>query len=108
MSLALAEKGRQTIAASLLKLVDKGKMSAPDREAVLERIVAVADLAGLAAAQMVVEAASEDPVLKCAVLKKLDNVMPAAAILAAIRRLFPSRGLARPLCALIKLLACIL
>src|SRR3954462_3218561 len=61
---ALAEAGKSTIGASLAKLVDKGKMPADDRDALLGRITASDGLAGLAEVDIAVEAATENIDLK--------------------------------------------
>ena len=51
---ARAEAGRERIAGSLQRAVDKGRLSAEEREATLGRIVASADIASVASADLVV------------------------------------------------------
>jgi 3-hydroxybutyryl-CoA dehydrogenase len=81
--LALAEKGRGTIAAQLGKLVEKGKLSAGDREAVLDRIRPAGGLGDLADVDLVVEAASEDAVIKRRLFADLDAACRPGTILAS-------------------------
>ena len=80
---ALAESGKSMIGASLTKLVDKGKMSADDRAALLDRITASDGLAGLAAVDIAVEAATENVEIKLALFREADRLMPKDAILAS-------------------------
>lgn len=83
MNIALAEKGRSQIATVLQKLVDKGKMTAADSAALIERITPVGDLEHLREVNMVVEAASEDATLKLDLFKRLDAHLPSEVILAS-------------------------
>ena len=81
--LALAEKGLGSIAGQLAKLVEKGKMTAPDRDQLLARIKPAGDLADLGAVDLVIEAASEDPAIKKRLFADLDAASRAGAILAS-------------------------
>jgi len=80
---ALAERGKAGIAAQLAKLVEKGKMAAGDREALLARIRPAGTLADLAPAELVVEAASENVELKKKLFADLDAAVRPDAILAS-------------------------
>ena len=80
---ALAESGKAVIGASLTKLVDKGKMSADDRAALLDRITASDGLAGLAGVDIAVEAATENVEIKLGLFREADRLMPKDAILAS-------------------------
>ena len=80
---ALAESGKSLIGASLAKLVDKGKMSADDRAALLDRITASDGLAGLAEVDIAVEAATENVEIKLGLFREADRLMPKEAILAS-------------------------
>ncbi|MEP7125969.1 MAG: 3-hydroxyacyl-CoA dehydrogenase NAD-binding domain-containing protein [Byssovorax sp.] len=80
---ALAESGKAVIGASLAKLVDKGKMSADDRAALLGRISASDGLAGLAEVDLAVEAATENVEIKLGLFREADRLMPKQAILAS-------------------------
>ncbi len=51
---ALAEAGKAQIATALGKLVDKGKMIAPDRDALLDRIRTAEGVAALTGADLAV------------------------------------------------------
>jgi 3-hydroxybutyryl-CoA dehydrogenase len=81
--LALAEKGRATIAAQLGKLVEKGKLGAGDREGVLDRIKPAGGLGDLGDVDLVVEAASEDAVIKRRLFAELDAACRPGTILAS-------------------------
>ena len=80
---ALAESGKTVIGASLAKLVDKGKMSADDRAALLDRITASDGLAGLAEVDVAVEAATENVEIKLGLFREADRLLPKEAILAS-------------------------
>ena len=68
----LAEKGLARVAADLAKLVEKGKMAADERDAVLARIRPVGETVALAQADFVVEAATERTEIKLDVFRMLD------------------------------------
>ena len=78
----VAKKGLARLGGSLGKLVEKGKMSAADRDALLARIVPAGDLAAAASCDIAVEAVVENLEVKHRIFKTLDGVMPAHAILA--------------------------
>ncbi len=80
---ALAESGKATIGAALAKLVDKGKISAEDRDGLLDRITASDGLAGLAEVDIAVEAATENVEIKLGLFKEADRLLPKDAILAS-------------------------
>jgi 3-hydroxybutyryl-CoA dehydrogenase len=79
----LAEGGKAQIASSLAKLVDKGKMTGVDRDALLGRIEPGDGVAALATADLAVEAATENVELKLAIFRDADRALPAGAILAS-------------------------
>lgn len=81
-SLELAEKGKATIAAQLGKLVEKGKLTAEDRDAQLLRIVAAAGPSDFNCVDLAVEAATENFELKVKLLATYDGALPEASILA--------------------------
>jgi 3-hydroxybutyryl-CoA dehydrogenase len=77
-----AERGKQVVAAALAALVEKGKVSAVEREALLERI-RPADLYGdLEAVDFVVEAATESFETKREIFRTLDQGCRAGVVLA--------------------------
>jgi len=79
----LAMKGLERISASLAKLVEKGKMNAGDRTAVLARIRAADDLQACARAQLLVEAIVENEGVKKDLFRKADALLAPEAILAS-------------------------
>ncbi len=79
----LARKGAERIAASLAKLVEKGKLSAGDRTALLARIRPVESLEECARAQLLVEAVLEDEEVKKELFRKADALLAPDAILAS-------------------------
>ncbi len=83
VSRAAAEKGYDGIEAQLARAVDKGKLSAGDRDAALRRITVASDLADLGPVHLAIEAASEDVALKRRLFADLDHICPAGAILAS-------------------------
>lgn len=81
--LARAEAGRARIAANLDRAVAKGKLTADDRDAIVARVTATADLGMARDADLVVEAVFEDADVKRALWGALDLVAPAATIFAS-------------------------
>lgn len=79
----LAEKGKNRIGGTLGKLVEKGKLPADQRDAILGRITPIADASEFAAAQIVVEAATENLELKLKLLQNADKALADGAILAS-------------------------
>jgi len=76
------DKGLSVIAANLERSVAKGRLSADDKSAVLGRIRSSTDLADMAGADVVVEAATEREDLKFGIFRDLDRICPAETILA--------------------------
>lgn len=77
-----AEAGRDGVDATLVKLVEKGKLSAVEHDNQLARIEAMADrTAAVRAADVVVEAAPEDLALKQQIFALLVKEAPAHAVL---------------------------
>jgi 3-hydroxybutyryl-CoA dehydrogenase len=79
----LLRKGREGIERSLGKLVDKGTLAAPHREAALGRLTFVTALEAVADADLVVEAVPEDLALKNSLWRELDGLCSAATIFAS-------------------------
>lgn len=75
-------KGLKGIEKNLARQVEKGKVTAPDRDAALSRIVATADLSRLAEAGLVVEAIVENEAVKQDLFSRLDAIVPPLTILA--------------------------
>jgi 3-hydroxybutyryl-CoA dehydrogenase len=78
-----AEASRSTIAKSLEKLVEKGKMQAGERETLLERIRPVAAVKDLASADVAIEAIVEDEAVKKKLFVELDGLLAPGALLAS-------------------------
>lgn len=77
------QKGLQNITNLLSKGVEKGKMSAEEKDAVLGRIKTSVDLKDMSSADFVVEAATENEPIKFKIFNDLDGICPAHAILAS-------------------------
>jgi 3-hydroxybutyryl-CoA dehydrogenase len=71
----LADKGKQKIAAILAKQVEKGKMTADARTALLGRIEPAAGIDDFRRCDFVIEAATENVELKLALFRKCDSAM---------------------------------
>ena len=79
---AFVDKGMGVIAANLERGVAKGRLSAEEKDAILGRIKTSIDLKDMAAADYVVEAATEREDLKFGIFRDLDRICPPDAILA--------------------------
>ena len=79
----LAEKGRARLGKSLDRLVEKGKLTGPERDAVIGRVRAAKDSSDLAPADVVVEAATENMEVKIKLFQAADAAMKPGAILAS-------------------------
>ncbi|HEY7028606.1 MAG TPA: 3-hydroxybutyryl-CoA dehydrogenase [Gemmatimonadales bacterium] len=75
-------KGLETIRGSLARLVKKGTIEAGKADEAVGRIKVGSTLEDAADAELVVEAASENPSLKFALFDQLDKITPASTILA--------------------------
>jgi 3-hydroxybutyryl-CoA dehydrogenase len=82
-SIELAQKGRAKIEAILGKQVDKGKMSADMKDAILAKIAPSPGVPAFAECDLVVEAATERLELKLELFKRCDVAMKPGAILAS-------------------------
>lgn len=82
-SVELAQKGRSKIDAILGKQVEKGKMKAEDKDALVARIEPVSGAADFGRCDLVVEAATEDVDLKLKLFRGCDDAMKPGAILAS-------------------------
>jgi 3-hydroxybutyryl-CoA dehydrogenase len=80
--LTRAEAGRERIAGNLQRAIDKGRLTADERSAVLARIEPTADLGAVADADLVIEAVFEDAAVKTALWAELDERAPVNAIFA--------------------------
>jgi 3-hydroxybutyryl-CoA dehydrogenase len=80
---AAIDRARGSIEKSLSRFVEKGKLSAADRDAALGRLSTGSDLDALADVDYVVEAIAEDASAKTEVFKRLDVVTKAHVILSS-------------------------
>ena len=80
---AALERGRATIAGSLERLVKKDKLTTAARDAALALVSPTTRYEDLAHADLVIEAATENPAVKVEILKKLDAIARADAVIAS-------------------------
>jgi 3-hydroxybutyryl-CoA dehydrogenase len=80
---AKLDRGRRTMEASLAKFVEKGRITAADRDAALGRIATGSTVERLAGADYVVEAIVEDLAAKRDLFMGLDAALPEETILAS-------------------------
>jgi len=76
------DKGIKAIEGSLARVVKKGTLSEADAAATLKRIAPATDVAAVKDAQLVVEAASENPAVKFKIFETLDQLCAPGTILA--------------------------
>jgi len=79
----LVERGRQRIETSTLRAVERGRLDAEERTAVLGRISLTTDVQDLAVVDLVIEAATEDHDTKVGMFRRLDEVTKPEVILAS-------------------------
>ena len=77
------ERGLDTIDKNLQRAVDKGKLGATDKAAVLSRIAITTDLERFSRCDLAIEAVSEDLAIKSRIFSELDRVCRAGVILAS-------------------------
>lgn len=82
-SIELAQKGQKKIDAILGKQVEKGKLAADQKDAIVNRIVPIAGPAEFKDCDLVVEAATEQLDLKVKLFQACDAAMKPGAILAS-------------------------
>jgi 3-hydroxybutyryl-CoA dehydrogenase len=92
---AAAERGKQRVEKSLDGALHRGKLSEADHAAALSRLEFTADWDAFADRQLVVEAVSEDPVIKVDSFRQLDKIVTGAdSILASNTSSIPIMKLA--------------
>ena len=79
----IGERARARIEKSLAKFVEKGKLSAADRDAALKRLSFTTTVADLNSCDIVIEAVTEDLEVKNALWKELDALCPQQTIFAS-------------------------
>jgi len=77
------DRGMGAIDSSLSRLVKKEKLSADDKAAILERISPTLEIKDMAAADMVVEAATENLELKLGIFRQLDEICRPEVVLSS-------------------------
>jgi 3-hydroxybutyryl-CoA dehydrogenase len=77
------DKGLAVIAKNLNRSVTKGKLSESEKDAILGRIKTSTDLADLAGADFVVEAATENEPVKFQIFKRLDEICGKEVVLSS-------------------------
>ncbi len=82
VSRELLDRAVQTITANLDRQVKKGTLTAAQKQQTLGRISTATGLDGVAAAELVVEAATEHPETKYRIFREVDAAAPPAATLA--------------------------
>jgi 3-hydroxybutyryl-CoA dehydrogenase len=80
---ALAEKARDGIAKTLAKGIEKGKVTAEQRDLALSRLSFVTDLGAFTRCDIVIEAVVEDLEAKNALWQALDPIVPKHAVFAS-------------------------
>ena len=95
IDLARAEKGLAGIAKLLARGVEKDKITQGDADAALARIMPVGDIAPLANAQLVIEAATEREEIKRTIFGNVGKLLAADAILASNTSSIPITRLAQ-------------
>ncbi|GAA3886141.1 3-hydroxybutyryl-CoA dehydrogenase [Leifsonia kafniensis] len=93
---AALETACTTIAASLQRAVAKGQLTADAASAALAQLVPSGDLAGIAAAELVIEAVPERLDLKLQVLQSIESVVSADTIIATNTSSIPITRLSVP------------
>ena len=79
----IVDRALAVIQKNLVRLTDRGKLPAEEQRAVLERLRGTDELAELAAADVVIEAAPEDAAIKETIFRRLDEIVRPEAILAS-------------------------
>jgi 3-hydroxybutyryl-CoA dehydrogenase len=79
---AAVQRGIATVGKSLARLVSKEKLTEADRTAALGRIQGMTDYAGIAPADIVIEAATENLDLKLRILRQIDGLVRKDAVIA--------------------------
>jgi 3-hydroxybutyryl-CoA dehydrogenase len=70
----LVEAGRERVETSTGRALERGKLTAEDRDAILGRIRGSTEIAAFAGVDLVIEAATEDPEIKLDTFRMLDEI----------------------------------
>ena len=93
VSAAALERAQGTIAWSVGKLIEKGKLQ-EERDAILGRITTKANLEDIGAVDLAIEAVFENIEVKQAIFKQLDQVLPPETLIASNSSAIPITELA--------------
>ncbi|WP_298231941.1 3-hydroxybutyryl-CoA dehydrogenase [uncultured Azohydromonas sp.] len=77
------QRGVKTLAGSLDRLVKKEKLTAAQKDEALARVQGGTDYAALKDAQIVIEAATENPELKLRILRQVEGIVGPEAVIAS-------------------------
>jgi 3-hydroxyacyl-CoA dehydrogenase/enoyl-CoA hydratase/3-hydroxybutyryl-CoA epimerase len=91
---ATADKGRQHSHKLMTELVNRGRATTADREALMARITASVDYAALAGCDLVIEAVFEDRAVKAETIKKAQDVIGDKTVFASNTSTLPITSLA--------------
>ncbi len=80
---AALERAMKTIGGSLERMVNKEKMTAPDKAATLARLSTATDMKALADCDLVIEAATENVDLKLKIFSQIDATVKPGALIAS-------------------------
>lgn len=83
VTMEAVQKGRMRIVTDFDKRVQKGKMTAAEKEEILQRLSTTMKLEDLGKCDFIIEAAVENIPLKWEIFKKLDEVAPRETVLAS-------------------------
>jgi 3-hydroxybutyryl-CoA dehydrogenase len=83
ISTDFVDRGMATIAKNLQRSVDKGKISEDEKNVIIDRITPSTDIGNMSSADFVVEAASENEVIKFRIFAQLDEICPPHTILSS-------------------------
>ncbi|MBA1146624.1 3-hydroxybutyryl-CoA dehydrogenase [Ectothiorhodospiraceae bacterium WFHF3C12] len=78
----VARRGLETLSGSLDRLVKKEKISAQDKDDIVSRIKPSASYEDIRGAELIIEAATEKEDLKLKILKQIDELLDANAVIA--------------------------
>lgn len=79
----IVDRALAVIQKNLVRLTDRGTLPAEEQHAILERLRGTSELAELAAADVVIEAAPEDAAIKETIFRRLDELVRPEVILAS-------------------------
>lgn len=91
---ALADKGRERIAACFPILVKRGKLTEEQKDAVLSRLKVTTVMEDLKDCQVIIDAVPDDPKLKGEILSSLNKMCPPETIFTTTSSILPITALA--------------